>query len=93
MLLTNLGIVSFSLCVMQSHDINVVFSMFLFCSFNVVDGSKFHFQLTSYLAGKLTLETIMLDGVIPNLDVDPVIVIPNSPSRLLGFGPNAFSVH
>lgn len=34
----------------------------------------------------------MLDDVILDRDVDPVIVVPESPIRLSGFGPDAFSI-
>ncbi|CAH1443550.1 unnamed protein product [Lactuca virosa] len=56
------------------------------------DGSKYPFQLTSYLAGEFHPKAIMLDDVIPDPDVDPMIVIPDSSIRLLGFGPADFSV-
>ena len=61
-----------------------------FFSFNVVDGSKYPFQLTSYLASECPPEAIMFDNIISNPDVDPVIVIPESPGRLPRFGPNAY---
>ncbi|CAH1453592.1 unnamed protein product [Lactuca virosa] len=50
------------------------------------------FQLTSYLASEFPPEVIMLDDVIPNPDMDPVIVIPDSLVILFGFGSDAFSV-
>lgn len=48
--------------------------------------------MTSYLAGEFPLEAIMLDNVILDLDVDPVIVIPKSPARHPGFGLVSFFV-
>ena len=63
------------------------------CSFIVVDGSKFSFQLTSYLAGDISPESIVMDVVVLDRDVDLVIVIPESPITLPVFGMDAFSCY
>ena len=49
-------------------------------------------SVESYLAGDISTESIMVDDVVLERDVDPLIVILESPVRIPGFGPDAFSV-
>ena len=55
------------------------FHVFPLPSFNVADGSKGPLQLTLYLASEFPPKVMMLDDAILNLDVDPVIMIPDFP--------------
>lgn len=64
--------------------------MFSLCSFIVEDWGKCSFHLTSYLAGDISPESIVVNGVVPDQDVDPMISIPESLVTLLGFGMNMF---
>lgn len=66
--------------------------MFSMCSFILLDGSKCCFQLTSYLAGDISPESIVVDGVVPDRDLDPMVLTPESPVTLLGFRLNVFSI-
>ncbi|CAH1448270.1 unnamed protein product [Lactuca virosa] len=56
------------------------------------DWGKCSFQLTSYLVGDISPESIVVYGVVPDQDVDPMISIPESLVTLPGFGPNVFSI-
>lgn len=50
-------------------DINVVPFSFL-CALNVSDGNKSSFYLTTYMFSEITLQSIMLEYLIPDKELD-----------------------
>lgn len=46
----------------------------------------------SYLVDDISPDSIIVDGVVPDRDVDPMTSMPESPITLLGFCMNAFSI-
>ncbi|CAH1446763.1 unnamed protein product [Lactuca virosa] len=59
---------------------------------NWKNGSKCSFQLTSYLAGDIPPESIVVDEMVPDQNMDQMPVTPEFPPALPGFGSNAFYI-
>ncbi|CAH1436585.1 unnamed protein product [Lactuca virosa] len=77
-----------------SNDLSTYIAFFAFMCTKVffarIDGSKCPFQLNKYLYGDIHPQSLMLEAVTPDKDMDSDAIVLGSPLRLHGFGSDTF---